>query len=58
MIWRKEFAGASPPFKIWVHGVTDPDYSPSGWWRKRRWAKTWLLEVTKLIWAYSFGGAP
>ncbi|MGH9453077.1 MAG: YdcF family protein [Terriglobia bacterium] len=58
MIWRQEFASASPPFKIWVYGVTDPDYSPAGWWRKRRYAKTWLLEVTKLIWAYCFGGAP
>lgn len=58
MIWRKEFANAHPPFKIWVHGVTDPDYSPVGWWRKRRYAKTWLLESTKLVWTSLFGYGP
>jgi DUF218 domain len=58
MIWRQEFASASPPFKIWVHGVSDYDYREVGWWRKRRYAKTWLLEFTKLIWTYCFGAGP
>ncbi|MGH9432753.1 MAG: YdcF family protein [Terriglobia bacterium] len=55
MIWRHEFANANPPFKIWVHGVYDPDYRALGWWRSRRYAKTWLLEGTKTIWTYCFG---
>ncbi|GEM_PF-513686 len=58
IIWRKEFANANPPFKIWVYGVNDPNYSPLGWWRKRRYAKTWLLESTKLLWTYLFGSGP
>jgi hypothetical protein len=57
-IWRKEFRGANPRFKIWVYGVDDPEYSPAGWWRKRRYAKTWLLESAKLIWTYCFGRGP
>lgn len=58
MVWRKEFAKANPPFKIWVDGVNDPNYNPVGWWRRRRYAKTWLLETTKLVWTYLFGYGP
>lgn len=35
-----------------VHGVTDGDFRSSGWWRERRYAKTWLLETTKLLWYF------
>ena len=58
MIWRKELAYAHSPFKIWIYGVDDPNYNPNGWWRKRRYAKTWLLETTKVVWTYFFGYGP
>jgi uncharacterized SAM-binding protein YcdF (DUF218 family) len=58
MIWRKTLAGANPPFGLWVHGVIDADFRPHGWWRRRRYAKTWLFETSKLLWEYVFGAGP
>ena len=54
MIWRRVASGIQPPFHIWVQGVDDGTYQPSDWWRKRVYAKTWLLETTKLIENYLF----
>lgn len=57
LIWRRVVADAHPPFTVAVHGVSDGDFEASGWWRRRRHAKTWLLEITKLVWAYPSEGA-
>ncbi len=33
-----------------VHPVYNHDYWDTHWWRKRRWAKTYFMEVVKSIW--------
>lgn len=30
-------------------GVQDGNFRPDGWWRRRRYAKTWFLEMTKMM---------
>lgn len=50
MIWRKTVHAAGLPVKMTIHGVDDPEYRAAGWWRERRYAKTWFLEFTKLVW--------
>lgn len=50
IIWRKVMQKANPALQISVYGVTDPEFQADGWWRKRLWAKTWLMESTKLVW--------
>lgn len=57
-IWRKAAAKAKPPLTVWLHGVADGDYQPRGWWSKRIYAKTWLLEFSKLVWETCFGPGP
>jgi uncharacterized SAM-binding protein YcdF (DUF218 family) len=54
MIWRAAVAKMEPPFAISVQGVSDGDFEPQGWWRTRRYAKSWLLELTKLTWTCLF----
>lgn len=54
MIWRAAVAKNEPPFAISVQGVSDGNFEPQGWWRKRRYAKSWLLELTKLTWTCLF----
>lgn len=49
-IWRSTVSGANPPFHLTVHGVSDGSFSNDGWWRSRVYAKTWLVETTKLVW--------
>jgi uncharacterized SAM-binding protein YcdF (DUF218 family) len=49
MIWRRVVRSGHPSLQMWVNGVADPEFQADGWWRKRLWAKTWLLELTKLI---------
>ena len=51
---RKPFQDAHPPVRIFVHGVSDGDLKPSGWWLNRRYAKTSALEMVKLIETYLF----
>jgi len=51
LIWEAALAGANPPFRFWLRGVPDGDFEARGWWHKRRYAKTWLLETAKLVWA-------
>jgi uncharacterized SAM-binding protein YcdF (DUF218 family) len=58
MIWRKTLAGANPPFQLWMHGVVDADFRPQGWWRRRRYAKTWLFEMSKLLSESVLGAGP
>ncbi len=51
MIWRRELAyGSSPNAALAVHGVLDGTFEVEGWWRNRRYAKTWLFETTKMGW--------
>ncbi|HEV2498132.1 MAG TPA: ElyC/SanA/YdcF family protein [Terriglobia bacterium] len=57
-IWRAELAKANSPVKLNVDGVADGSFEPRGWWRKRVYAKTWLLETSKLVWETFFGLGP
>ena len=54
-IWRATLAPARPPFAVSVVGVPDGDFQPSGWYRTRRYAKTWVEEMAKLIWVSVVG---
>lgn len=53
-VWREVVEDANRPIQIFVHGVSDGDFEPRGWWRRRRYAKTFVQETTKLTWAYVF----
>lgn len=52
LIWRRVFEDAQPPLRISVYGVQDGDFRVQGWWRKRRYAKTFFEETIKLVWTY------
>lgn len=54
LIWRAILANAEPHFRLSTQGVFDGSFEPDGWWEKRRYAKTWLLEMTKLVWTVLF----
>jgi uncharacterized SAM-binding protein YcdF (DUF218 family) len=47
IIWRRVLRNNSS-FRMFMHAVPDPEFQAAGWWRKRRWAKTWFFEVLKL----------
>jgi uncharacterized SAM-binding protein YcdF (DUF218 family) len=55
MIWRGTLRRQDPTVRAWVHGVADPDFQARGWWKRRLFAKTWLLEFSKLVWTGMFG---
>ena len=55
ILWRRVTRKENPALQISVYGVADQDFQADGWWRKRLWAKTWLLEFTKLMWTETFG---
>jgi uncharacterized SAM-binding protein YcdF (DUF218 family) len=55
MIWRKVMRKQNPALEIWVRAADDPEFHAEGWWRQRIWAKTWLLEFTKLVWSVTVG---
>jgi uncharacterized SAM-binding protein YcdF (DUF218 family) len=55
MIWRRTRKQQDPALHLWIHPANDPEFQRRGWWRKRLYAKTWLLESTKLIWTELFG---
>lgn len=44
----------NPSLTFAVHGVADGDFEAETWWRRRRYAKTWLEETTKLLWSFLF----
>lgn len=50
LIWRRTLRGQTPTPTVWVHGVDDPEWSPTHWWRTRIYAKTAFLESSKLLW--------
>lgn len=52
LIWRRTWKHVQPPSHIWIDGVPDPSFEPSGWWHHREYAKTWFLESTKLLWTW------
>lgn len=54
MIWRKTVEKRYPEIRVWVEGVTDPDFRLR-WWSSRRSAKIWQMEFSKLIWT-TLGG--
>jgi uncharacterized SAM-binding protein YcdF (DUF218 family) len=54
MLWKKIFPKEDPGARLWIHGVPDPEFEAHGWWRNRRYAKTWFMESLKLIWAVLF----
>ncbi len=55
IIWRRTLKQQDPSMRLWVHAVNDPEFDVREWWRKRLYAKTWLLEFTKLVWTELFG---
>jgi uncharacterized SAM-binding protein YcdF (DUF218 family) len=55
IIWHKVMRKLNPSVQISVYAVSDPEFQADGWWRKRLWAKTWLLEFSKLIWTETVG---
>jgi uncharacterized SAM-binding protein YcdF (DUF218 family) len=50
ILWRSVLRKYQPWVHVSVCGVPDPEFQPRGWWRKRLYAKTWLLEFAKLVW--------
>jgi uncharacterized SAM-binding protein YcdF (DUF218 family) len=51
-IWREVAAAPGAPLRVFVHGVSDGDFEPKGWWSDRRYAKTLAEETVKLVWTY------
>jgi uncharacterized SAM-binding protein YcdF (DUF218 family) len=54
MIWERTLAHAGVPIAFSIVGISDGDFEPDRWWRKRRYAKIWFLEGTKLVWSSLF----
>jgi uncharacterized SAM-binding protein YcdF (DUF218 family) len=50
IIWRRLLRQEDPSLHLWMHGVEDPEFNATGWWRERLSAKTWVGEFTKLLW--------
>ena len=48
MIWRRTLKQQDPSLKLWIHAASDPEFQARGWWRKRIYAKTWLLKFRKI----------
>jgi uncharacterized SAM-binding protein YcdF (DUF218 family) len=49
-IFRNAFSGSGiVPI---IHPVYNSDYWDKHWWRRRRWAKTFLDETMKLVWSF------
>ena len=47
-LFRRAFAGTG--IEARVHPVYNPKYWNPHWWRRRRWAKTFLTESVSLLW--------
>jgi len=50
LLWRRMLRRRDSGINLSIFGAPDPDFQAIGWWRKRLYAKTWLLEFTKLVW--------
>jgi len=50
IVWRQMLREKHSSVQVWIHGVPDPEFRASAWWRDRRSAKYWFLECTKLLW--------
>lgn len=48
IIWRKMVRKEDPQLQITMFAVEDPEFGRGRWWRQRLFAKTCLLESTKL----------
>jgi uncharacterized SAM-binding protein YcdF (DUF218 family) len=48
-IFRRVFSGSG--ITVRVHPAYNSDYWDSHWWRRRRWAKTFLIETLALAWS-------
>ena len=55
LVWEGALKDTQPGFQVSIRGVSDGSFEARGWWRHKIYAKTWILEVTKLIWTYCFG---
>ena len=49
MVWRRVLLQRDPSLQVSVDGVAAPEYRARGWWRQPIYAKTWLVEVTRLV---------
>ena len=47
-IFRKVFSGSG--IVVGLHPVQIPEYWDPHWWRRRRWAKTFISESLKIVW--------
>lgn len=59
-IFRRVFAESG--IAVRVHPAYNPNYWDPHWWRRRRWAKTFLIETLALAWSqverfWSYGGS-
>lgn len=52
IIWRRIAKHLQLSARIFVDGVADPSFQPDGWWRQRKFAKTWFYESSKLFWTF------
>jgi uncharacterized SAM-binding protein YcdF (DUF218 family) len=48
IIWKRIARRTIPSAQVYVYGAVDPDFVPEGYWRHRRFLKTWLMESLKL----------
>jgi uncharacterized SAM-binding protein YcdF (DUF218 family) len=46
--WRRATERAGSPIFVSVHGASDGEFEPQGWWRQWRYARTFVEETTKL----------
>ncbi len=54
IIWHRTCKREHCDMQMWIESAPDPLFRPSGWWTNRLYAKTWLLEFTKLVWSRVF----
>ena len=53
IVWRRILLQSDPSIQVSIYGVASPEYQARGWWRQPLYAKTWLMEVTRLVRAIS-----
>jgi len=46
--WRRAMERTGSPIRVFVHGTSDGDFEPRGWWRRWRHTRTFVEEATKL----------